>query len=430
MSVISLCQCAAVGLPLRELLSCSVIQTNYCGEDRWAMSDVLIITSRNVVTSGGEFSLIKNRARALEDNWGITSDVVALCNTRLNVAPGTEAFGSGEYVRCDFMNPISLLSGYKQLISRAEALLKEGHYRAALLSGVGVFRYVGRLKRCVEGKGTLICADVHGYYGDGAILSRDEPFLLGSFHRLASAVEEFEQRRYLRLYDRIFTVSRAYRKFLCETAGCKYEQFYIVPCATGSVPNYSADDVAANRSKYRQKYSVDPDEALLVYSGGASSWQCLPQTVQLYQQIKSRIPARLLILSGDTATVRHVVGNVDDVLIDSYQPCELPEVFCAADYFIMLREDVPTNHFAYPNKFLEYVAAHRPVITTPFVLDIAEEIEANEVGIIYDGDMDRLLSRMRDFSLDPASCDCLVRQVSFGETLRPFVHDLGVGLNL
>ena len=91
-------------------------------------------------------------------------------------------------------------------------------------------------------------------------------------------MEEFEQRRYLRLYDRIFTVSRAYRKFLCKTAGCKYEQFYIVPCATGSVPNYSADDVAANRSKYRQKYSVDPDEALLVYSGGASSCNvCLKQ---------------------------------------------------------------------------------------------------------------------------------------------------------
>ena len=154
MSVISLCQCAAVGLPLRELLSCSVIQTNYCGEDRWAMSDVLIITSRNVVTSGGEFSLIKNRARALEDNWGITSDVVALCNTRLNVAPGTEAFGSGEYVRCDFMNPISIAIWIQTADISCRSLLKEGHYRAALLSGVGVFRYVGRLKRCVEGKGT------------------------------------------------------------------------------------------------------------------------------------------------------------------------------------------------------------------------------------------------------------------------------------
>ena len=152
--------------------------------------------------------------------------------------------------------------------------------------------------------------------------------------------------------------------------------------------------------------------------------------MQLYQRIKSRIPARLLILSGDTDAVRQVVGDVDDVSIDSYQPCELPDVFCAADYFLMLREDVPTNHFAYPNKFLEYVAAHRPVITTPFVFDIAEEVETNGVGIIYDGDIDRLLNRMRDFSLDPSSSDCLVRKVSFGETLRPFVRDLGVSLNL
>ena len=159
------------------------------------MCDVLIVTSRNVVTSGGEFSLIKNRARVLEDKWGVRSDIVALCNTRLNVRPGDEAFGDGEYIRCDFLNPFSLLAGYEGLISRAEALLRSKSYKAVLLSGVGLFRYVERMKRCVRNNQVLVCADVHGYYGDGALLARDENLLLGSFHRLASLVEEFEQTR-------------------------------------------------------------------------------------------------------------------------------------------------------------------------------------------------------------------------------------------
>lgn len=388
------------------------------------MSDVLIVTSRNVVTSGGEFSLIKNRATVLEGKWGITSDILALCNTRLGVLPGDEAFGPGEYIRCDFMNPFALLSGYAKLVSRAEYLLRSGQYKAVFLSGVGLFRYVDRLKQCAEGLGILICADVHGYYGDGALLARDEPFLLGSFHRIASCVEKFEQRRYLRRFDRIFTVSRAYRSFLCENAGCGFEQFYIVPCATGVVPDFTEDEEMANRETYRSKYRIDSDEILLVYSGGASSWQCLPQTVELYRQIKVRIPARLLILSGDVEGVRAAIGEADDVLFDSYRPVDLPRVFCAADYFVMLREDVPTNHFAYPNKFLEYVAAHRPVIATPFVLDIAEEIRKTGVGIIYDSDVDTLVEAMKGSSVETAVCNELVQSDSFGETLVPFVRDL------
>lgn len=393
------------------------------------MCDVLIVTSRNVVTSGGEFSLIKNRARVLEDKWGVRSDIVALCNTRLNVRPGDEAFGDGEYIRCDFLNPFSLLAGYEGLISRAEALLRSKSYKAVLLSGVGLFRYVERMKRCVRNNQVLVCADVHGYYGDGALLARDENLLLGSFHRLASLVEEFEQTRYLKSFDRIFTVSRAYRKFLCENAGCAYEQFYIVPCATGAVSSFSTEEEASYRARYRSKYQIGSDEILLVYSGGASSWQCLPQTVELYRKIKTRVPARLLILSGDVEGVKSAIGNVEGISIDSYRPDELPGVFCAADFFVMLREDVPTNHFAYPNKFLEYVAAHRPVLTTPFVLDVAEEVESNGVGIIFEGDVSRLVESMNGFTLDTNSCDRLVKSDSFGETLRPFIRDLGVESN-
>ena len=166
---------------------------------------ILIITSRNVVTTGGEFSLIFNRADALKQHWGVVSDIVALKNIAFGVKSGEEAFGSGEYIEASFKNPVSLLGGYEKVIKAAENKLATGKYDAILVSGVGLLRYVDRIRK--SARGALLCADVHGYYGDGKLLAKDESPFLGAFHRLASSVEEWEQKTFLKQFDRIFTVS-------------------------------------------------------------------------------------------------------------------------------------------------------------------------------------------------------------------------------
>lgn len=389
------------------------------------MKSMLIVTSRNVATAGGEFSLIKNRADALEKNWGVHSDIVSLCNTALNVPEGSEAFGAGTYIRCNFSNPIALINGYRRLIKTVENKLHQTHYDAVLLSGVGLPRYVTRV-RAAAGFSTLICADVHGYYGDGRLLAKDESLFMGAFHTLASMVEEYEQKHFLKQFDRIFTVSSAYRTFLCDHAGCQPSQFYIVPCGTGSIPVFSTDDILAYRTTYRDKYGVKPNEKLLVYSGGASSWQCLPQTIALYNEISRRLPCRLLLLTGDPIGVKSVTGGRPDILIDSYKPTDLPKVFCAADFFLMLREDVPTNHYAFPNKYLEYAASHKPIISTPYIYDVAKQIKSNGIGIIFDGNVNRLIQEMEDHSCKADEYDHVVRMNSFASTLVPFARDLGV----
>lgn len=392
------------------------------------MHSILIVTSRNVVTPGGEFSLIKNRARALEASWGFSSEIISLCNTALNVADGDEAFGEGTYIRRNFMNPVALLSGYEALIKEAENTLQKKKYQAVLLSGAGMLRYIDRIKRCVSSE-TLVCADVHGYFGDGKLLARDESFVMGAFHTLAAVVEEHEQKQYLKRFDRIFVVSAAYRDFLCEVACCRPSQFYIVPCATGEIPSFTEKESAEYRHLYRAKYHLADDEMLLVYSGGASSWQCLPETVELYRALKEKRRVRLLILSGDKEGILAAIEGADDVMVDSYRPTELPEVFCAADFFVMLRADVPTNHFAYPNKFLEYAAARKPVIATPYVYDVAQQIEQAGVGILFRNDIDKLVEDMNGFDCAPEAFDAVVVQNAFQTTLVPFASDLNEAAN-
>lgn len=387
------------------------------------MHDLLIITSRNVSTPGGELSLIKNRSTALKKYWNLSTDIISLCNTGLGVPQGKEAFGEGDYIRASFTNPISLLRGYESMIKRAEQILSRTQYKAVLLSGVGMLRYIERIRKYTP-KSTLLCADVHGYYGDGRLLAKDEPFFLAAFHTLAAQVEEYEQKRYLKRFDRIFSVSAAYRDFLCDTANCRQEQFYIVPCALGDIPRYSEAERNEYRSAFRSKYGVHDDEKLLVYSGGASAWQCVPETVKLYHDIKQLTPAKLLILSGDKTGIEAKIGSFSDILVDSYSPSDLPRVFCAADFFLMLRDDVPTNHFAYPNKFLEYAAAHKPIITTPYIYDIAQQIRTSGTGILFDGEIESLANQMENYTCSSDAFDWLISSNSFETTLEPFANDL------
>ncbi|MEE0845047.1 MAG: hypothetical protein U0L71_02515 [Eggerthellaceae bacterium] len=387
------------------------------------MSRMLIVTSRNIVSKGGELSLIKNRASALESKWGIRTDAIALCNSDLDVPEGQEEFGRAIYIRRHFSNPIALLSGYRELIGKAIQTISATHYDAVLLSGVGLLRYVERIRHHVDTE-TLVCADVHGYYGDGLLIAKEEPLTLKTFHTLAAKEEEWEQKTFLKKFDRIFTVTKAYKTFLCNNAGCREEQFYIVPCANGTLPSLTEHDCQKNRSLYRAKYNVNEETLLLMYSGGASAWQCLPQTVALYDEIRAQCDTKLVILSGDIQGIIGKIGNRPDIIIDSYPPEELPQVFCAADFCMMLREDVPTNHFAYPNKFLEYAASYKPVITTPFVYDIAAQIKEFGVGILYNGDVLDLISQMREFRCKKEKFNALIRQNSFEATLVPFAHDL------
>ena len=390
------------------------------------VAQILIITSRNVVTTGGEFSLIFNRANTLKQHWGITSDIVALKNVAFGVKSGEEAFGSGVYIEASFKNPASLLGGYEKVIKEAENKLATKKYDAVLVSGVGLLRYVDRIRK--SARDALLCADVHGYYGDGKLLAKDESPFLGAFHRLASSVEEWEQKTFLKQFDRIFTVSSEYVTFLCQNAGCCKQQFYVVPCAINEgIEPLSSAERDYDRKSYRSEYGIEDTDLLFVYSGGVSSWQCLPQTIDLVNRMNELRPAKLLILSGDQEGARRVVDgceSVATVLIDGYPPSQLPKVFCAADFCVMLRDDVPTNHFAYPNKFLEYVSANRPVIATPYVFDVAKQIKQFGVGVIYDNDVIALNRSIAAFDCDNARYQDLLASTSFKQTLKPFVTDL------
>ena len=161
--------------------------------------------------------------------------------------------------------------------------------------------------------------------------------------------------------------------------------FFRIPCATTTTP-LSIDEYNENRKKYREKYNIANNEVVFIYSGGVSSWQCIEETIALYKGIasKSKTSMRLLVFSHMRETIEKIVRNDKSIIIDSYQPDELEKALCAGDYAFLIRRKSIINEVAFPNKYLEYVKSGMQIITTPYVDEIARQIEKYGIGYIHD----------------------------------------------
>ena len=183
-----------------------------------------------------------------------------------------------------------------------------------------------------------------------------------------------------------FVVSEALRDYLIDHYKVSnLKNFYIAPCATAQTSEEYYQNYKSYREKYRNKYKIDNETKLIVYSGGISSWQCIVETVQLFNKIHDLLPkTKLLMLSHNIEEIKKITNNEKDIYIDKYSPDELTEVLCAGDFAIMLRKNCVTNNVAFPNKYLEYVKSKMKIITTPYVYEIAKQVSNFKIGFLYD----------------------------------------------
>ncbi|WP_234408594.1 glycosyltransferase [Marinilabilia salmonicolor] len=55
-----------------------------------------------------------------------------------------------------------------------------------------------------------------------------------------------------------------------------------------------------------------------------------------------------------------------------------------ADIALLMREDLPLNHEAFPTKFPEYLAGGVPVLVTPHVHTLAKMVHENGLGEVWE----------------------------------------------
>lgn len=385
---------------------------------------VLFITSRNAYSTSGELRLIKNRTEFLLNDFNIITDFEVLrYKPHLNKAQ--ERIKCGDYHLHSHLlwNRCFVL---KKIIKEVKTLAQKNDYQAIIFSSNAIYSLLPVVKKiCPHAK---YIADIHGA-SEELIEFSAKSFLRSTFQKLLYRRTKYIDRKYLPMFDAFLAVSDALIKYMKTEYGLENKKFFKIPCSISITPA-DKEVVLSNRLFYRQKYGLREEQLLFIYSGGTSPWQCIDKSVKLFKEIKDNNPcctnAKMLIMTGQTEKVRQYES--EDVIIDSYPGNEVVNVLCAGDFAFMLRDDYVTNHVAYPNKFLEYVACGLKVIATPYVYDVADQINQYDLGIIYDYskpislDFKEIRSQ---YLKDVDRRKALIESVGFHTTLKRFVDYIG-----
>ena len=164
----------------------------------------------------------------------------------------------------------------------------------------------------------------------------------------------------------------------------------------------------------REKLGFSQGEIVLLYAGGLSHYQKVPEMLELWLRLHNdcnNIRFILLTNSDPHSLPSDVVGL--DQFGSALQIYNLPrsEVFsmlCIADVAFLLRDDRDLNKAASPVKFAEYIASGLAVIGSPNTGDTSNHIEENKLGMLispndlYDK-YDQLLAFIKSFKDDKKS---------------------------
>lgn len=349
------------------------------------MDKVLFITTRNILNTCGELRLIKNRAKALYDNWGIITDFIA-ASSREKITNRNEEMGAESKVTpvtINISNPFSIFLSFFRIKKEIRKHMQTGIYNCVVLSGVGTLSYINYIRK--QNKNIKIIADIHGSDEDMLELAKDKSILKFIRQRMIYIIAKIEQIMHLSKADALYAVSNGLVEYVKKEYHVKNPNCYIVPCAMDD-NILKPELIQEYRNFYRNKYRIEKDDILFVYSGGISPWQCIDQTLEMFYDIKknSNKKCKMLFLSHKIDEAMTLINTYSDVITDKVTGDDAKKVMCAGDYALLIRENIITNHVAYPNKFLEYVQSGMKIITTPFIYDVAQQVKEYDLGIVFD----------------------------------------------
>lgn len=391
---------------------------------------VLFITNRNILTTCGELRLIKNRAETLFSVYNVRSDFLTLANpSRINAVQKERinAGGSIKAIPQNINNPISILKAWIEIKREIKKRILSEKYRTIILSGSGMpllSKYIKKINKKIR-----IYADIHGASEDIEELVKNASKIKRIINKSIFMLDKKGIQKSTNYLDGYFVVTDSLKDYLKTNYNIKTKAaFYVAPCATVIQDDKYFENYYKYRREYRKKFSLKENETAFIYSGGISSWQCIEETISVFNEIKKKMAnAKLLIFSHNQNEIIKMIGTKTDIIFDSFKPEELTKALCAGDYAFLLRRDCVTNNVAFPNKYLEYVQSKMKIITTPYVYEIARQVKKWNLGITIDIDNPNVFNMMEYLTNSELNTDKIVREVlnynSFSKTLKSFVGE-------
>jgi len=147
--------------------------------------------------------------------------------------------------------------------------------------------------------------------------------------------------------------------------------YQIIPCGAQKEMFYF-DPVL--RQRVRSELGYNDADRVFIYSGGLAHYQCIPQVLSLFREVRaSDARARLLLVTPDIERMRAMCESMapDDIQLRSGRIGDINGFLNAADFGFILRAHNAINRVAFPTKFAEHCLTGLPVILDDAIPDCA-----------------------------------------------------------
>jgi len=163
------------------------------------------------------------------------------------------------------------------------------------------------------------------------------------------------------------------------------------------IPNYVDTNIffysKQKKENVKEKLGLS-DRLVIIYSGGASVWQCPEEMIDIFRLIcELDESAFFLVLTHQPSLFENILScsplTKDQWRILSLPYSKVPDYLNAGDIGFMLRKDSLVNRVSCPVKFAEYLSSGIPVLTTPGVGDLSDLVVTHQIGAILTNISDR-----------------------------------------
>jgi glycosyltransferase involved in cell wall biosynthesis len=161
----------------------------------------------------------------------------------------------------------------------------------------------------------------------------------------------------------------------------------VIPCCV-DLKRFSPAN-RLSRQKVRENLGA-ADKKIITYVGSFGGWYMTDEMLDFFAAARAR-DANTFVLILTQRDVEKIVGNLKargfadtDFFVGSVAPAEIPSFLEASDISISFIKACYSKLSSSPTKIAEYLASGVPIISNRGVGDVAEVIEAAQVGAIIE----------------------------------------------
>lgn len=197
----------------------------------------------------------------------------------------------------------------------------------------------------------------------------------------------YQERMCFPKVDVLLAVSNGMSRWMLASSGRKAD--FIIPCCFDDQLFYNKPE---QRSLLRRELGWSVNVPVIVYAGGASHWQRIPEMMTLLSSVQKVVTdLHILFLSAEDEILWSYAAQAglisQQLAIREVQHDSVADWLNIADAGIVLRHDTTLNNVASPIKLAEYMACGLAILATRGIGDYSTMLEENGAGTLLDNSL-------------------------------------------